>query len=106
MDQGRAVNQLDRDGGPDEPLTLGRRHAGRHAHQQWAQPLAAGGDRLAGKPGQHRSVPRGQLGHPLFDPIHQPSDGGAADVDHRLDRLGRHRTTPTCSAMIPPAVTR
>ena len=108
MHQRRGVDQFNRHGRPHQRVTLRWRDAGGQKHQQGAQALAAGGDRLAGEAPQQRTVSAGQLAHPQLDPLHQPRDLSPAGLHHRLDyglnRARAHRFTPTCSAMIPPAV--
>ncbi len=95
MDERRPVHQLDRDRRAHEPVGLGGRRAGRQADQQRPQPLAAGGDRLAGVAREHRPVTAGELRHPLLDALHQPRHGRPAGVDHRPERTGcGHRRTP------------
>ena len=103
VDQRGAVHQLHRHRGAQQALGLRRWHAGGEEYQQRAQALAAGRDRLAGVTAEQRAVPGGELGHAQLEPVHQPRGRLAAGLDHRLH--GAHRgTSPTCRAMIPPAV--
>ena len=105
MDERRSVHELDRDRGADEPVGLGRRRARGDAHQQRTQPLAAGGDRVAGVAREHGSVTDGELGHPLLDAVHDPRQLLAPGIDDGLCACGHQvGTVPTCKAMMPPAV--
>ena len=99
------MHQLDRHGRADEVLGLGRRDTGGQTDQQRPQPLAAGGDRVAGVARQHRSVAVGELRHPALNPGHQPGYRLASRVEHRLHGHAHPDvTSPTWSAMMPPAV--
>ena len=89
------------------PVSSRRRVPGGEEDEQRAQPLAAGGDRLAGVLGEQRAVAGGQLGEPALQRRHQLGDVPAPGGDHGGDGLGgrHHATSPTWIAMIPPAVT-
>ena len=108
MDERRGVDQLDRDRGRQQLLAFGRRDAGREEHQQRAQPLAAGGDRRARVGAELVAVPGRELVHAKLEPVHQPRDGLAARCPDSVDGHCRAhvRTSPTCIAMMPPAVKR
>ena len=104
MHERRGVDQLHRDGGLNEAIALRRWDARAQTNQQGPQPLAPGMDRLARVPRQRRPVTGGDSLHPPLDAVHQPLHGRSARLQHRLERA--HLLTPTCKAMMPPAVSR
>ena len=108
MDQRRPVDEFHGDRRAEEAVGVGRRSPGGQKHKQRSQPLAPGGDGLAAVTGQELAVRAHQLGHAPFGPLEQAEDLLAAEVDHRLNRCRAHPfdTTPTWSAMMPPAVIR
>ena len=131
MDERRAVDELDGRGGAHQAVAgaadLTRRG---EDDQQRAQPLAARGDRRSRVLGEHRAVAGGDLAQQLLDPVQQRQDVRPAGVDDGRDRpaldcgrraraavahgsgcvplrdvrIGAAGLTPTCVAMIPPAV--
>ena len=105
VDERRSVYELDRDRGPHEPVGLRRRRPGGDAYQQRPQSLAPGGDRVAGIAREHRSVTGRELRHSRFHAFHHAREGLASGVHHCLC-ASTHQvgTTPTCKAMMPPAV--
>ena len=108
VDERRAVDQLDRGGGGDQLAAAGRARATGEQDEQRAQPLAAGGDRVAGVLGEHRAVPRGerhQAPLDLGEQLRHGSAGRSDDLrDGRAPALIYPRFVPACSAMMPPAV--
>ncbi len=70
--------------------------------EQGAQALAPGGDRVAGPAGQRRAGEQRDRPQPVLDPPDQSGQVLAARLDDRGDVC--HATSPTCSAMMPPAV--
>ena len=108
VDQRRAVHELDRHRGGQQTVGLRWGGACGQEHEQRAQALAPGGDRLTGIAGEQRAVTRHELVHPPLGSLEQAGRLLTPKVDHRLNCGSAHRsdTTPTCRAMMPPAVTR
>ena len=107
VDERRRVHELDGRRARDELARILRLAAGREQHEQRAQPLAARGDRRAGVLGEERAVAGGERRQALLDAREQQRHMRAGGLDDDVDalRVGRHgRRVPTCSAMMPPAV--
>ncbi len=105
VDERRPVHELDRDRRANEAVGLGGRRAGGQAYEQRAQPLAAGGDRVARVACEHGPVTGGELRHPPLDAVHDPRELLTPGIDDGLcARAHQVGTVPTCRAMIPPAV--
>ena len=112
MNQRRAVDKFHRHGGTDESIGLGRRHARGQEYEQRPQALAARRDRLTGMMSELGTMTSGKLAHPVLDAIHETGDLHAPGIDdgpydpgdHGRSCTGPRPTTPTCKAMMPPAV--
>ena len=114
MDESRRVDQLDRRGGSAESRLLAACEAG-DEHEQRAQALAAGVDRM-----QRVRLDDGDLAQTGLDTRHSRAQRFATELEDRVKRfrerlahtcpppaggcVGPGATTPTCRAMIPPAV--
>ena len=105
MDQRGGVDELDRGGRAHEAAVARRRVlAGGEEDEHRPQPLASRGDRRQRLLGQRAVGPRRGRGEQLLDAGQPPGQRGPGGVEDRVD-LGRHaRFSPTCRAMIPPAV--
>ena len=88
------------------PSVSGGRRAGREEHEQRAQALAPGGDHVTGVALQHGTVAGGRLCETELELVHQTRGRRTAGLHNGLYRADRAHpvTSPTCSAMIPPAV--
>ena len=85
-----------------------RRDAGGEEHEQRAQPLAAGGDRrhACSSPSSRAVRPVGQLAHAELEPAPSAARRARPPAARTARRHCRAhmRTSPTCIAMMPPAV--